>query len=728
MAEPTASRAEVEAIVYGYHADPFRVLGAHPLPGRDATVIRAFLPDTDEASVIVDGDGTHPMVRTHPDGFFECVIQQPAPPRYRLRTRAGRFDFLDPYSFPPFLSEFDLHLISEGNHLQLYEKLGAHLATLQGVAGVAFAVWAPNSQRVSVVGDFNSWDGRRHPMRNRGSSGVWELFLPDLQPGTVYKYEVKSRVAGHLELKADPLAFFGEMRPRTGSIVFDLNRYRWNDNGWTDQRPHTNILERPISIYEVHLGSWRRVPEEDNRFLTYRELADQLVPYVADLGFTHLELLPVMEHPLDESWGYQVTGFYSVTSRFGTPDDFRYFVDRCHQAGLGLILDWVPAHFPRDAHALGWFDGTYLYEHSDPRMREHRDWGTLIFNYGRNEVRNFLTANSLFWMDKYHVDGLRVDAVASMLYLDYSRKPGEWAPNKYGGNENLDAIDFIRRANELTHGRYPGSYTIAEESTAWPAVSRPVYTGGLGFTFKWNMGWMHDTLAYFSQDPIHRKYHHESLTFSLLYAFNENFVLPLSHDEVVHGKRSILNRMPGDGWQQFANLRLLYGYQYTHPGKKLLFMGSELGQRSEWDAKSSLEWHLLEHESHSKLQAYIRELNRLYRATPALHEVDFDYRGFEWIDFSDVGGGVIAYLRRARDPSDFVLCVLNLTPVPRTAYKIGVPEPGFYREILNSDSEIFWGGNLGNSGGVRAEAAPHHGRPYSIELTLPPLAILVLKL
>ncbi len=730
----TAPREDVDALVRGEHADPFRVLGAHPVTvaGRDGRAVRSFLPEAEQAWVVLPASGAvRPMTRVRPEGFFECLLEATDLDGYRIRlldSHKAVEEFLDPYCFPPVLTDYDLHLIGQGTHWRLYEKLGAQLVRVNEVQGVLFAVWAPNAVRVSVVGEFNRWDGRRHPMRSRGGTGVWELFLPELAPGVIYKYEIKSRDGGYLEPKADPLAFASEVRPHSASVVFDLGRYRWNDREWMEQRARENLLEQPVAIYEVHLGSWRRVPEEDQRVLTYRELADQLIPYVQEMGFTHIELLPVMEHPLDESWGYQVSGFYAATSRYGSPDDFRYLVDCCHQAGLGVFLDWVPAHFPRDAHGLGFFDGTHLYEHADPRMREHRDWGTLIFNYGRNEVRNFLTANALFWLDRYHTDGLRVDAVASMLYLDYSRQPGDWLPNRLGGRENLAAIEFLHRFNELTHGQFPGTVTIAEESTAWPAVSRPVHLGGLGFTFKWNMGWMHDTLQYFSRDPAYRKYHHQNLTFSMLYAFNENFVLPLSHDEVVHGKRSLVEKMPGDDWQKFANVRLLLGYQYTHPGKKLLFMGGEFGQRAEWNAGASLDWHLLQHEPHSALQRYVRELNRLYRSQPALYQVDFDYRGFEWIDFGDFERGVISYLRRALSPSDFVVCVLNLTPVVRHDYRIGVPEPGYYEELLNSDAESFGGSNVGNTGGRWADAIAWHGRGWSVSLTLPPLGILVLKL
>jgi 1,4-alpha-glucan branching enzyme len=732
LAVGTVAREEVDAIVRADHSDPFHVLGAHPaeVGGTPGHVVRAFLPEAQRVWVALpDSRGAFPMARTHRKGFFECFIPEENVWGYRLRAEyndGSVAEFRDAYSFGSVLSDFDLYLMGEGNQYYLYQRLGAHPWRHEGVDGVLFAVWAPNAARVSVVGDFDAWDGRRYPMRSRGGSGVWELFIPDLHPGLIYKYEIRTR-GGSILLKCDPLAFCSELRPGTASVVFDMNRYEWQDLAWREKRSRTSLLNRPVSIYEVHLGSWRRVPEENNRFLTYRELADSLVPYAKSMGFTHLELLPVMEHPLDESWGYQVTGFYAPTSRHGTPDDFRYFMDRCHQAGLGVFLDWVPAHFPRDDYALARFDGTYLYEHADPRLGEHHDWGTLIFNCGRNEVGNFLLSNALFWLDQYHTDGLRVDAVASMLYLDYSRQHGEWLPNRHGGRENLEAIDFLHRFNELTHGRFPGTVTMAEESTAWPAVSRPVHVGGLGFTLKWNMGWMHDTLSYFSVDPLFRKYHHQNLTFSLLYAFHENFILPLSHDEVVHGKGSLIGRMPGTDREQFANLRLLLGYQFTHPGKKLLFMGGEFGQRPEWNENGSLDWHVLQYESHRGVHDFVRALNALYSSQPALYEVDFEHQGFEWIDFGDWEHGVIAYLRRARDPSDYLLCVLNLTPVARHEYRIGVPDGGFYRELLNSDAACFWGFNIGNAGGVQAEPVAWHGRSWSLRLTLPPLSILVLK-
>ncbi len=625
------------------------------------------------------------------------------------------------------LTDFDLHLIGEGSHFENYEKLGAHVMEIDGVKGVHFAVWAPNARKVSVIGDFNRWDGRRHPMKCLGESGVWELFIPGLGEGTLYKFAIRSRFKKYTSQKADPFAFYFEVRPKSASIVYDINGYQWNDSDWLRQREQTQWLERPIAMYEVHFGSWMRVPEEANRWLTYRELADKLIPHVCEMGYTHIELLPVTEHPLDASWGYQTLGYFGPTSRHGEPKDFMFFVDRCHQAGIGVILDWVPAHFPTDGHGLGFFDGTCLYEHEDPRRGFHPDWGTKIFNYGRNEVRNFLISNALFWFEKYHLDGLRVDAVASMLYLDYSRKEGEWIPNIHGGRENLEAIDFIKRFNEVSHHYHPGILTIAEESTAWPNVSRPTYLGGLGFSLKWNMGWMHDTLEYFSKEPVHRKYHHNNLTFSLLYAFSENFILPLSHDEVVHEKRSLLDKMPGDMWQKFANLRLLYGFMYGHPGKKLLFMGGEFGQWDEWNFGKSLDWHLLDFEPHKGLQRFVKDLNRLYRSEPSLYEVDFHYKGFEWIDFHDVEGGIVSFLRRAKDEKDFLIFVCNFTPVPRMNYRIGVPDPGFYREILNSDSAFYWGSNMGNAGGVNADAIPFQLRPCSINITLPPLAVVMFK-
>lgn len=726
-------KEHIKLIVKAEHWDPFVVLGVHEIEsaGKKAIVVRAFLPDADEAWVIdVNEEKTYKMEKINKAGFFEKKFEDRKDFfRYKLRIKTfdGRTsEFYDPYSFLPVLSDFDLYLIGEGSHYKKYEKLGAHVMEINGIKGVHFAVWAPNAKRVSVVGDFNNWDGRRHQMRVLGSSGIWELFIPGLNEGEIYKFEIKSQ-SGDIFLKADPYAFFFEVRPKSASIVYNVNQYKWNDSEWMGMRSKANWFESPISVYEVHLSSWMRVPEEENRFLTYRELADKLIAYVKEMGYTHVELMPVTEHPLDASWGYQTIGYFAPTSRHGTPSDFMYFMDKCHQNNIGVIIDWVPAHFPRDAHGLGYFDGTCLYEHEDPRKGEHKDWGTLIFNYGRNEVRNFLISNALFWLEKYHVDGLRVDAVASMIYLDYSRKEGEWIPNIFGGRENLEAIDFFKKFNEVVHQQHPGVLTVAEESTAWPGVSRPTYLGGLGFSLKWNMGWMNDILEYFSKEPIHRKYHHNNLTFSLLYAFTENFMLVLSHDEVVHGKRSILSKMPGDMWQKFANVRLLYGFMYGHPGKKLLFMGGEIGQWDEWYHERSIDWQLLQYKPHQNLQRFVKDLNRFYKSEPSLYEVDFNYSGFEWIDFHDADQSIISFIRRAKRDDDFLVFICNFTPVPRYNYRLGVPRAGFYKEILNSDSSEYWGSNIGNSGGVLAEEILWHGRPYSINITLPPLAVVVFK-
>jgi 1,4-alpha-glucan branching enzyme len=625
----------------------------------------------------------------------------------------------DPYSFLPTLGELDIHLAMEGRHEQLYERLGAHVREIDGVVGTAFAVWAPNARGVSVVGDFNSWDGRLHPMRSLGPSGIWELFIPGVGDGQKYKYEIRTQ-DGRLRIKADPVAFATEVPPANASVVHNY-RHEWNDHEWLAERAGKDWLREPVSIYEVHLASWRRNPLEGNRPLTYLELADELADYVTDLGFTHVELLPVMEHPFSGSWGYQVTGYFAPTSRFGTPDDFRCFVDRLHRNGVGVILDWVPAHFPRDDWALAQFDGTALYEHSDPRRGAHPDWGTLIFNLSRNEVRNFLLSNALYWLREQHADALRVDAVASMLYLDYSRKQGEWLPNMFGGRENLEAVDFLKLMNETIYSREPGIFSAAEESTAWPGVSRPTYLGGLGFGFKWNMGWMHDTLTYFQKDPVYRRFHHHTLTVSLMYAFSENFILPLSHDEVVHGKGSLLNKMPGDRWQKFANLRSLYAYMWAHPGKKLLFMGGELGEWLEWNEESSLHWDLLEQAEHQGVQSLIRDLNRHYRDQPALHEVDFDPRGFRWLEANDAANNVLAFARLADDGEKPVVCVMNLSPLPRYDYRVGMPTCCRWRELINTDSSFYGGSGVGNLGGVEAEAVPWHDQPFSALLTLPPL-------
>jgi 1,4-alpha-glucan branching enzyme len=729
LTETTAPLDELELILNAEHSDPFHILGAHivQVEEKPAIAIRAYLPGAKEVWVLRESE-VIPAQLIHADGFFEAVFPNEAQAfRYRLRANYGdgnEVEFEDPYRFPSTLSEFDLYLLGEGTHHKSYEKLGAHLTEVEGVPGVAFAVWAPNAQRVSVVGNFNNWNGRRHPMRVRGGSGIWELFIPGLVEGEVYKYEIKGH-NDYVGLKADPFAFFAELRPNNASVVRDINNYTWHDQAWMEARSQRQSLKSPLAIYEVHLGSWRR--GDGNRMLSYRELAEQLVDYVREMGFTHIELLPVMEYPLDESWGYQTVGYFAPTSRHGTPQDFMYFVDYCHQHGIGVILDWVPAHFPSDAHGLAYFDGTHLYEHDDPRLREHPDWGTRIFNYGRSEVRNFLLNSALFWLEKYHADGLRVDAVASMLYLDYSRKPGQWIPNRYGGNENLEAIDLIKRFNELAHQEHPGVLTIAEESTAWPAVSRPTHLGGLGFSLKWNMGWMHDILVYFSKEAIHRKYHHHNLTFSLLYAFTENFVLVLSHDEVVHGKRALLAKMPGDVWQQFANLRSLYAFQMTHPGKKMLFMGGEIGQWNEWNSQQSLDWNLLDYIPHQQVRRLVADLNHLYQAEPSLYEVDFEWQGFEWIDFHDTDNSVVAYQRRARDPNNHVVVVCNFTPVPRERYHIGVPASCFYREVLNTDAAQYGGSGTTNSPGRQATPMPWQNQPCHIDVTLPPLGIAIFK-
>jgi 1,4-alpha-glucan branching enzyme len=625
------------------------------------------------------------------------------------------------------LTEFDVHLWSEGSHYRAYQKLGAHLTKRKGVEGTQFAVWAPNARWVSVVGDFNSWEPGKHPLKPVGSSGIWEGFVPGIGVGTLYKFAIFSKYHNYWVEKADPYAFATELRPRTASKVWDLSGHEWGDQEWMSRRHTAHTLDAPISIYEVHLASWRRKPEEGHRWLTYREMAEQLADYCHDLGYTHIELLPITEHPFDASWGYQTVGYYAPTSRFGTPQDFMYFVDTLHRRGIGVILDWVPAHFPRDEHGLGYFDGTHLYEHEDPRLGQHTDWGTFIYNYGRTEVSNFLISNALFWLDKYHLDGLRVDAVASMLYLDYSRKPGEWVPNRYGGRENLDAINFLRRLNEQVYGEYPDVMTVAEESTAWPGVSRPGYLGGLGFGYKWDMGWMHDTLDYLSHDPVHRKYHHDRLTFRMLYAFTENYMLPLSHDEVVHGKGALLAKMPGDDWQKFANLRLLYGWQYAQPGKKLLFMGGEIGQWQEWHHDSSVDWHLLQWEPHQGIQRWVRDLNTIYRGTPALHQHDCDPAGFEWVDCCDWQTSIVSLIRKGRNPEEMILAVFNFTPVPRHDYRVGVPRGGRWDEVLNSDAPIYGGSGQGNYGGVAAEAIAHHGREFSLNLTVPPLGVVMFR-
>ena len=715
------NRDEVERILARDHPDPHHLLGAHP--ARSGVRVTAYRPDAVEVVVNAAGHPPLKLRRVHAGGLFSGVLKGAGlPPSYELEVSypdGGRFNVRDPYAFLPTLGELDLHLLGEGRHEQLYERLGAHPRELDGVAGTAFAVWAPAARSVSVVGEFNSWDGRLHPMRSLGASGLWELFVPDVGEGARYKYEIRAR-SGELLVKADPLAFEAELPPGTNSIV-SRSSHSWRDEAWLRAREAADPIAGPVSIYEVHLGSWRRNPLEDNRSLSYLELADELAAYATDLGFTHVELMPVMAHPFTGSWGYQVTSYYAPSPRFGTPDEFRAFVDRMHEHGVGVLLDWVPAHFPRDDWALARFDGSALYEHADPRRGAHPDWGTLVFNLGRNEVRNFLIANALFWLREYHADGIRVDAVASMLYRDYSRRPGEWVPNEYGGREDLEAVAFLRELNEVLYGREGGIVTVAEESTAWPGVSRPTYLGGLGFGAKWNMGWMHDTLAYFAHDPIHRRFHHHELTFSLLYAFSENFILPLSHDEVVHGKGSLLSKMPGDRWQQFANLRALYGYMWAHPGKKLLFMGQEFAQEAEWSHERSLDWHLLERREHSAIQLLVRDLNRIYRQEPALWSHDNDAEGFSWLEPNDAAANVIAFIRRS--PERAIVCVANNSPVVREGYRVGLPSGGRWREVLNTDSHRYGGSDVGNGGWLAAEALPWNEQAHSVALSLPPLAV-----
>ncbi|GIW39664.1 MAG: 1,4-alpha-glucan branching enzyme GlgB [Candidatus Binatia bacterium] len=723
---PPVDPADLDRLVRGEHTQPHAILGAHParVGGEHGVVIRAFHPDALGAEVL-PADGGVVELFARGGGLFSAFLPGlRLPLRYRLRFRfadGATWERGDPYRFLPTVGELDLYLFNEGTHRRLWNVLGARELEVDGERGVAFAVWAPNARRVSVVGEFCGWDGRLFPMRSLGSSGVFELFVPDVQPGALYKYEILTR-EGALRIKTDPFARAMERPPGTASRVVRPGTYRWRDEAWIEERRRKCPEREPMLVYEMHLGSWRR--GADGRYLTYRELASLVPSYVRELGFTHVELLPVMEHPFDGSWGYQVTGYYAPTARFGTPDDFRYFVDECHSAGVGVILDWVPAHFPKDDFALRRFDGTALYEHEDPRRGEHPDWGTLIFNYGRKEVRNFLLANALYWLDEFHVDGLRVDAVASMLYLDYSRREGEWLPNRYGGRENLDAVDFLRDVNETVRLEYPGCFTVAEESTAWPAVTGRVSEGGLGFTFKWNMGWMHDTLAYFSQDPLFRRYHHDRITFAMLYEYSERFVNPLSHDEVVHGKRSLLEKMPGDLWQKFANLRLLLSYQYTRPGKVLLFMGTELAPHSEWNHERELDWTLAEDERRKGLRTFLAELGSLYRSRPCFWRSDPDPSGFSWIDCSDRENSVVSYLRR--DGEDFVVVVLNFTPVPREDYRIGVPKAGGYVRLFSSDDRRYGGSEFETLARVEAEAAPFHGQPHSVRLRLPPLGALVL--
>jgi 1,4-alpha-glucan branching enzyme len=733
--EQNINMDEVYKVINAEHRDPYSILGIHPVVqgGKNVQsfVIRSFIPNASKINIIdLTENKKYKMEKLHESGFFQGVVDDKQDFfTYQLEVTdylENTLTFYDPYCFLPVITEYDLHLFNEGNHHKIYEKLGAHILNIKGISGTLFSVWAPCAKRVSVVGNFNQWDGRRHQMRCLGNSGVWEIFIPGIGQGEIYKYEIKTP-QNQLYVKSDPYAFYSEPRPHTASVVYNIDTYKWSDEKWIEQRENSNLFEKPVSIYEVHLGSWARVPGEGNRFLTYRELADNLVDYVKEMGYTHIELLPVSEHPFDGSWGYQITGYYSVTSRYGKPEDFMYLVDRCHKNDIGIIIDWVPAHFPKDAHGLARFDGTALYEHYSMSQGEHPDWGTHIFNYGRHEVRNFLISNAVFWLEKYHIDGLRVDAVASMLYLDYGKKDGEWIRNRWGGKENVDAIEFMRQLNTTIFKYFPGVMMIAEESTSWSLVSRPPYVGGLGFSFKWNMGWMNDFIRYASMDPIYRKYHHSNLTFSIMYAFSENFILVLSHDEVVHGKYSMINKMPGDYWQKFAGLRACYGYMYGHPGKKLLFMGGEFGQFIEWDYQRSLDWHLLEYEMHKKLQRYIKDLNRLYKEEKAMYELDFSGEGFEWIDCNDADYSIVSFIRKGKDYRNMLIFVCNFTPVTHYNYRIGVPFDMYYKEVLNSDSGIYGGSNAGNYGGVHAEHHVMHGRPYSIRLNIPPLATVVFK-
>jgi len=721
MSNKKTGNSEYEALVSGQHNNPFAVLGPHK--GANGRVVRTLQPHAAKVELVdAQGKSLANMKKIHAGGLFEA----PLPPRkrhYALRVTDGSGQSCvaeDPYRFPSALGEMDLYLLGEGSDRYIYKKLGAHLCQLKGVTGTRFAVWAPNASRVSVLGDFNGWDGRHHVMRLHPGNGIWEIFIPGVGNGAFYKYEIQDSDGKLLPLKADPYGSHHEPPPGNSSIVFDSN-YDWQDDEWMSRRTVEPDLDKPVSIYEVHLGSWRR--KDDGLYLTYKDLAQELVEYVARMGFTHIELMPISEHPFDGSWGYQPVGMFAPTQRFGSPDDFRYFIDCCHAKGIGIIMDWVPAHFPNDDHGLRRFDGSALFEHEDPRKGAHADWGTLIFNYGRREVINYLIGSALYWIDEFHIDGLRVDAVASMLYLDYSRDEGEWLPNEFGGNENLEAVDFLRRLNTEIHAQ--GATSFAEESTAWPGVSKPVDAGGLGFTYKWNMGWMNDTLSYMSEDPVHRKYHHDKMTFGLVYAFDENFVLPLSHDEVVHGKSSIIGRMPGDDWQQFANLRAYYTMMFAHPGKKLLFMGDEIAQRDEWNHDRSIDWHLLEFSPHSGVQNLVSDLNALYRKTPALHQVDFSNEGFEWIDWQDSDSSVLSWLRRDNS-GGIIVCVVNLTPIVRSDYQIGVPFAGEYRVVLNSDDKKYDGSGAGTLS-CRSSSVGHHGRPHSLRLSLPPLAALIIE-
>lgn len=751
---PTAiTPDQVHQIVSNYHDNPHTILGCHPveIEGKNQWSVRAYLPRATEAWVVdPNSQAEYPMASAHNPHFFECTVEAKLPVTYQLKLQEGdrQRKIYDPYAFSeaPHISDLDLHLFAEGNHHRLYDKMGAHPLDIKGVQGVYFSVWAPNARNISVIGDFNCWDGREHQMRKLGV-GVWGIFIPDLTVGTQYKYEIKN-YEGHIYEKSDPYGFSQEVRPNNASIVADLDVYEWQDSAWIEQREKSDPLKNPVSIYELHLGSWLHGSADEKmqllsgevepipvneakvgaRYLSYYELADKLIPYIKEMGYTHIELLPIAEHPFDGSWGYQVTGYYAPTSRFGKPEDLMYLIDQFHANGIGVLVDWVPGHFPKDSHGLAFFDGTHLYEHADPRKGEHKEWGTLIFNYNRNEIRNFLVANALFWFDKYHIDGIRVDAVASMLYLDYDRKAGEWLPNDYGGREHLEAVDFLRQTNNLIFKYFPGIISVAEDSTAWPMVSRPTYLGGLGFNLKWNMGWMHDNLDYFSMDPWFRQHHQNNMTFSIWYHYSENYMLALSHDEVVHGKSSILNKMPGDEWQKMANVRSLFSYMFAHPGKKTMFMSMEFGQSNEWNVWTDLNWDLLQHEPHRKLKDFFKDINGFYKSQPALYEQDFAEAGFQWIDCSDNKNSVLSFIRRATDPNEFLVVVCNFTPQLHQHYRVGMPEEGHYVEVFNSDAEIYGGSNQRNFGGVWTENWSLHDLPFSADLCLPPLGVVILKL
>jgi len=732
VSNPLLDQPQIEAISNGLHGDPFSVLGMHHT-GNDVDagiVVRTILPQADEVFIEFGDNEQHEMTRISEEGLYEIVFDDFTEPfEYSFwvtQPHADDYQMRDPYAFPPLIDEFKLQLWGEGNYQEAYELMGAHQKTIEGVEGVHFVVSAPSAQRVSVVGSFNDWDGRRNPMRKYHDQGIWEIFIPDVQEGDTYKYEIKTFNDDWPLKKADPYAYYSEVRPGTASIIYDMEQFEWDDEDWMQKREDLQAHDAPVSIYELHFGSWKRKGEHGEEFLSYREMADELIPYIKETGFTHIELMPIAEHPYDPSWGYQVTGYFAPTSRYGEPEDLMYFINECHKNDIGILVDWVPAHFTKDDHGLRRFDGTALYEHEDPNKGEHKDWGTLIFNYGRTEVLNFLISNAVYWFQKFHIDGIRVDAVASMVYLDYSREDGEWVPNRYGGKENLEAIQFLKKVNNIIHERFPGAITAAEESTSFPAVSKPTEEGGLGFDYKWNMGWMNDTLTYIKKDPIYRKYHQDQLTFSLIYAFSEHFVLPFSHDEVVHMKQSMLSKMPGDDWQKFANLRLLYTYMYGHPGKKLLFMGSEIGQWDEWSEDKSLDWHLLQWEPHKGIKRLISDLNDLYKNNPALYEVDFSWEGFEWIDMHDAENSLLSFIRYSSDKSEFLLFLVNFTPNVIEDYKFGAPQEGDYEVIFNSDSEYYGGSNVGTKI-VSAQQGEHHNKPAHFTITLPPLAGMILQ-